>query len=128
MQKYASTEVLSFSKNKCGTVTEYHKITYKSLSSKVYVKSLATALYWYCAGNIKYELLSKHLFQRKLQYGGWKNFKVTKNLYKKQWLQVIKWNKKHSSNQVLSITCTLEERFFAAATFEGLWVVSFDTE
>ena len=33
---------------------------------------------------------------------------------------VIKWNKKHSSNQVLSITPTLEKRFFADAAFDCL--------
>ena len=41
---------------------------------------------------------------------------------------MLKWKKKHLSKQVVSITCTLEETFFAAATFEGLWVVSFETE
>ena len=30
------------------------------------------------------------------------------------------WNKKHSSKQVASITCTLEEKCFTAAAFEGL--------
>ena len=32
---------------------------------------------------------------------------------------------KHSSKQVVPITYTLEKRVFAAATFQGLWVVSF---
>ena len=35
-------------------------------------------------------------------------------------ISVIKWNKKHSSNQVLSITSTLEKRFFADAAFDCL--------
>ena len=37
-------------------------------------------------------------------------------------------NKKHSSKQVASITYTLEKNFFAAATFESLWVVSIRTD
>ena len=41
-------------------------------------------------------------------------------LYEKQWLLVLIWNKKHSSKQVVPITYTLEKKFFAAATFEGL--------
>ena len=39
----------------------------------------------------------------------------------------ITWNKKHSSKRVLPITYTLEKMVFAAATFKGLWVVSFQT-
>ena len=45
------------------------------------------------------------------------NLKVTTNVYKKQLLPVIKWNKKHLSKQVVSITYTMEENFYAAATF-----------
>ena len=41
---------------------------------------------------------------------------------------VIKWNQKHSSKQVVSIKCTLHEKFFVAANFEGLWDVSSETE
>ena len=33
---------------------------------------------------------------------------------------IIKSNKKHLSQEVVSITCTLEEQLFAAATFECL--------
>ena len=62
---------------------------------------------------------SNFLFQRDLQ--------VTTNL-KKQWLQTIKWNKEHPSKQAVFVTCTLEEKFFAATTFVGLWVISFETE
>ena len=32
---------------------------------------------------VKHGLLSKHLFQRKQQYGGWKTLKITSNFYKK---------------------------------------------
>ena len=37
-------------------------------------------------------------------------------------------SKKHSRKQVISITCTLQKRLLAAATFKGLWLVSFQTE
>ena len=50
------------------------------------------------------------------------------NFYKKQWLPVIKLNKKHSSKEAVSTTSTLEETFLAAPAFEGLWVVSFEPE
>ena len=79
----------------------YHKVSYKSCLSKsmlkLYFETLVLALHCYCGDNVKYGLLSKHLLQRKLQYGGWKNLKVTTKFYKKQWLPVIKWNKKYSS-------------------------------
>ena len=39
--------------------------------------SISTALLLW--DNVKYGLLSKHLFQRKRQYDGWKNFTVTTN-------------------------------------------------
>ena len=32
--------------------------------------ALVLPLYCYCGDNVKYGLLSKHLFQRKRQYGG----------------------------------------------------------
>ena len=48
-----------------------------------------------------------------------RNFKVTINLYKRLCLPVITWNKKHISKQV-PVTYTLENKFFAVATFEGL--------
>ena len=55
------------------------------------------------------------------------NFLVTLNLYEKQWLLVIIWNKKHSSKQVVSMMYTLEKDFFPAA-FKDLWDVPFQTE
>ena len=42
----------------------------------------------------------KHLFQRTQQYGGFTNLWTTINLYKKQFVPVITWNKKHSLKQV----------------------------
>ena len=43
--------------------------------------ALVLALHCYCGDTdyVKYGLLSKHLFQRKRQYGGWKNLTVTTN-------------------------------------------------
>ena len=76
---------------------------------------MVLALQWYCGDNVKYGLLSKHLFQRKLQYGWWNNLKVTTNFNKKQWLSVIKWNQKHSPKKVVSIKRTLDKKFFVAA-------------
>ena len=38
------------------------------------------------------------------------------------------WNKKHLSKQVATTTYTLDKNIFAVATFESLWVVSFQTE
>ena len=43
-------------------------------------------------------------------------------------ISVIKWNKKHLSKQVIKINYTLDKMNFAVATFEGLGVVSFQTE
>ena len=57
-----------------------------------------------------------------------KNLKVTSNYYEKKCLLVITKNKKHFSRQVVPITYTSENRVFADATFQGLWVVSFQTK
>ena len=59
-----------------------HKISYESLSSKVYnsliqgsftsllcFETLVLAMHCYCGDNVKYQLLSKHMFQRKQHYG-----------------------------------------------------------
>ena len=35
---------------------------------------------------------------------------------------------KHLLKEVVPITYTLEKRLFAAATFKGLWVISFQTK
>ena len=48
------------------------------------------------------------------------NLWVLINLYKKECLPVITWNKKHSLNQVVSMIYILEKDFFEAATFQGL--------
>ena len=88
-------------------------------------KALVLAFHYYCGDKIKYRLFSKNLFQRKQQHRGWENLSVAINFYEKQQLLVLTWNKKHSSKQGVSITYTLEKKFLAAATFEGLWVLSF---
>ena len=48
------------------------------------------------------------------------NLWVTINLYKKQCLPGIIWNKKHSSKQVVSMVHTIGKDFFEASTFKGL--------
>ena len=50
---------------------------------------------------------------------------VKVRLNEKWCLPVIKWYKKHVLKQVLQATYTLDKTFFAAATFEDLWVKSF---
>ena len=89
------------------------------------IHDLVLALYYYCGDNVKYGLFSKNFIERKQKHGGWENLSVTINFYEKQWLLVFTKIKKHSSKQVVSITYTLEKRYLAAATFEGLWVLSF---
>ena len=49
-----------------------------------------------------------------------KSLRLMVNFYKKQCPQVITWTIKYLSKPVISITYTLEKKFFAAATFEGL--------
>ena len=41
--------------------------------------ALVLALHCHCGGNVKYGLFSRHLIQRKRQYGGWKNLTITTN-------------------------------------------------
>ena len=55
---------------------------------------------------------------------------ITENpdLFKPKGLPVVTENKKLSSKEVVPITYTLEKSFVAAATFEGLWVISFHRE
>ena len=89
---------------------------------------MVLALHLYCGDNVKHGLLSKHLFSKKAIILQLKTSQSNDKLLQKQWLPVIKWNKKHSSKQVVSITCTLEEKFSTAATFEGLRLVSFEAE
>ena len=80
-----------------------------------------------CRNIVKYRPLSKGLFQRKQEHGGGKDIRVARNFYQ-QCLSVTKWNKKYSLKQVVPITNTTEKRFFATSTFEGLYVVTFQTE
>ena len=72
---------------------------------------MVLALYCYCGDNVKYGFLSEHLFQRKQQYGAWKNLILT-SFKKKLRLPLITWDKKHLSKQVTSITYTLEKKVF----------------
>ena len=77
--------------------------------------------------DIKYGLLSKHLFERTQQHGGCTkplgNYKVVQKIL----FAVITWNEKYSSKQVASMINTLRKDIFAAATFKGSWDVYFET-
>ena len=83
-------------------------------------KVLVLKMCCFCGDNVKYRLLSNNLFQRKQQNDGWEDFgvKIT-NFYEKKRLLILTWNKKHLSKQVV---------FLTVATFEGLWVLSFQTK
>ena len=70
------------------------------------------------------EILSKQWLQKKQQHGA---FRLTLTFHEKLCLGVITQNKKHPSKQVVPTIYTLEKRVFAAVTFKGLWVVSFQT-
>ena len=70
----------------------------------------------------------KPLVSKSDRHGGWRELKVSINFYKKQCLPHIKSNKKKLSKQAVTTTYTLEKKFLAVATFEGLGVVSFQTE
>ena len=102
----------------------YHKISqlrkfikYRPL--QLYFRILVLALHCYCWDNVKYRLLSKHLLQRKQQHGVWKISKSRQTFRKNI--------PEYSSKQVAPITYSLEKTFFAAASFEGLWVISIRT-
>ena len=44
---------------------------------------ISIRLHCYCGNNVKYGLFSKHLFQRKRQYGGWKKSHSNEKLLEK---------------------------------------------
>ena len=81
---------------------------------------------WYCGDNIKDWLLLKHLLQRKLQFGGWNNLKVMTNVQK-----AMTSSYQIELKKLIGASCIYNmhtgENVFAAATFEGLWVGSFET-
>ena len=66
---------------------------------KSYFETLVLALHCYCGDNVKYGLISKHLCQRKLQYGGWKNLTNKVKVLQKTMTSSNQMNKKHSSKQ-----------------------------
>ena len=80
------------------------------------------ALLWYCRDNIKYGLLSKHLFQRKLQYGSCKNLKVKIHFHKKQWLSLIKCGIKNIHRSKLYLWHAYWKEYFRSCYF--WWFVS----
>ena len=54
------------------------------------------------------------------EHGGRRDLRVSKNVYKNQYHSVITWNIKKELKQVVTITYTLEKKFFAVINFEGL--------
>ena len=65
---------------------------------------------------MKFGLLSKQLFQRTQQHGGYTKLWVTTSLYIKECLPVITRNKKHLSKQDVSMIYALGKDFFEAVT------------
>ena len=59
---------------------------------------------------------------------GWRDLRESINFYKKNIVQLSQGIKNIYRRQVITIAYTLEKRFFAVGTFEGLWVVSFQVE
>ena len=69
--------------------------------------------------DMKYGLLSKHLFQTAQQHGGYiKPRGNDKFTYNKECLPVIKRNKKHSLKQVVTIRYTLGKDFLELLHFK----------
>ena len=67
--------------------------------------------------DIKCGVLSKHLFERTQQHGGY-----TKHLGKKKFVQeilfaAITWNQNHSSKKVVSMINTLGKDLFCSYSF-----------
>ena len=48
------------------------------------------------------------------------NFRITINVYKVQYFQVITWNDKDLLKKVVTMTYTLEKAFFAIDASDGL--------
>ena len=77
-QKIKSVKNLVIKKSTTKTFQICIIIVYDSFILELSISiSISTALLLW--DNVKYGLLSKHLFQRKRQYDGWKNFTVTTN-------------------------------------------------
>ena len=75
-----------FYKEKCGTVKKIKSVSISIVYDSFFwnlALALVLVLQCYCGNTVKYGLLLKHLFQRKRQYGGWKNLIVTTNFEKK---------------------------------------------
>ena len=77
--------------------------------------------------NEEYGSLSKHLFQESYKMvveNPWSSKKLlSKSMYSRYHMEL-----KHLSKQVVLVKYKLEKKIFAAATFEGLCLVSFRTE
>ena len=96
------------------------KIYWETLRSRNSSLDLWSWLWCYC-GDIWHKIQTslQTLVSKNARHGCCKNLSLTINLYKKQCLQVMKWNKKHSSKQALLITYPLGEEFFAVTFLEG---------
>ena len=70
--------------------------------------------------NKKNGLLSNHLFQKAQEYGGWRDFKLSLNFYKKQCLPVMTWNKEAFIEANCNNNIQTGKTFFASAMFEDL--------
>ena len=88
----------------------------KVLSNKIY-NSVILKL-WYQHFGISTLILT--LVSKKATIWRLEESQSNDKLLQKTMTPVIKWNKKHSSKQVVSTTYTLEETFLVAATFEVL--------
>ena len=87
---------------------------------------MVLASYCYCGDADEMQTSYKTLASKKAATLRLKSLRVTISFHEKESLSVITWNKKHFWKEVVPITYTLEKRgFFAAATFKGLWIVSF---
>ena len=87
---------------------------YGSLISKL--SMLVLTLCSYCGDKNEIWTFSNHLFQREQEHGDWRGLRVSINCYQKQCVSVIIWNKRHLLKQLLTITYTLDKKFFAVAS------------
>ena len=88
------------------------KYEYKYNLRQLYFTLLILLMYRDCGSNVKYRLLSEHLFQRMQQHDGWKNTHIYEQALIKLLLPVIiTWNKKYLSKQVVTITDALKKNF-----------------
>ena len=91
-----------------------------SMIYEFHFETLVFALYFNFGTNIveikiKIQTYFKSLVSNNKNMAVEKNFRVAMNFYKKHCLTVATWNKHILLKQIISITYTLEKRFFAVA-------------